>query len=776
MSLALSRPADLPSAAPRASEDSRLGFEILLIKLTVAVTPLTLLCSLLLPGRAPALALGSQLIIPAYVILAGGAARHRPRLLTQTWFLALLYSLHVSLIVLQIWAYDRPGSPLWLAFLPALLVGAARWEVRGAWAALAVFFIDRLATVVGFPGFSGPAASRELLLELTVMTLFGVLFGFLFRELEQHRERLRASSASLAASTDLLSAVLENVGEAILTVDDAGLVGSANRVAGELFACAPPALVGTRIDQLLTSEGLRLTDVVGLAGGPLRSEATGQRQDGTSFTAEVVASLIVGDGGAVRILVLRDVTELRARTAELSHQALHDALTGLPNRLQLTQLLLERLAVSRRTGSPISLLLMDLDDFKAVNDTQGHHVGDELLKAVAQRLRSQLRESDLVARLGGDEFAILPGVTTGPGDAERIATKIVEAFRAPFFLNDVALDTGVSIGIASFPEHGEDAEALMRQADSAMYTAKRSGRGWTVADGTARGGADAADRLRLPDLRRAVEDGEMGLRCTPVMSLADGILFGVDAQPRWNHPDLGPLDADAFMPMAADNEVIRPLTRCVVRVVVEQQAKWRDGGSEVRAGMHLSSRNLGDPGLVAVIEELLHKHELPASGLTLFVDEADARHPWAADFFETARGIGLRLAIDDYGASPPLRLSLLAPPFTEIRLSAHLTHRLASRADQSVKVEGIIALAHSQGMTVAATGVADELTLDRLRELHCDAVTFLRWDQALTSQAFGTPLAPDTIQAFLTGWARLTNGPSGRDALGDPDRTRATCP
>ena len=758
MSLTSQPAPGLPTSLSLGAEDGRLRFEILLLKLTMAVAPVTLVCWLLMPSRAPGLALGSQLILPAYAALAAGAALRRPRLLTEPWFQALLWALQLSLTVLQVWAYDKPTSPLWLAFLPGLLVGAARWEFRGAVAALSVFSVDRIVSLKTLAGLSAPSAASQLILELMVMTILAVTFGFLFRELERYRQRLRASTESVAASTDVLAAVLENVGEAILTVDDAGRVSSANWAASELFACAAEALVATPIDQLLSGDGMDLAGLLEQVGRSRSSEAAGRRRDQTSFTAEVVTTLIVGDGGAIRILVLRDVTELRARTAALSHRALHDGLTGLPNRVQLTELLLERLAVARRNRSPFGLLLMDLDDFKRVNDTRGHHVGDQLLRAVAERLKSQLRETDVVARLGGDEFAILPGATTAPADSARIAEKIVAAFREPFSLEDSALDSGVSIGIAFFPEHGEDAEALMRQADSAMYEAKRSRRGWTVA-ATRPASRDAAAPVSLADLRRAVEDGELGLRCTPVMSLRDRRLCGVEAQPRWNHPELGPLDADSFMARAEADPLIRPLTGHLARLVVEQQARWRDGGSEVCASFRVSSRNLGDPRLLSVIAELLHEHHLPAAGLTLLVDEAAALLAGAAAFFEAARGYGLRLGIDDFGAGPLVQLPLLGAPFTEIRLASDLTALATSASDAGI-VRSIIDLAHSQGMRVCATGVADQPTLDRLRELDCDDVTFLRWGQLLTPEVFDVAVNPDTLQAVLTGHRQPTTGPN----------------
>jgi len=738
---------------PDLDAESRLRFEILLGKLTAAMAPVAMACWLFVPSRTPLLALTSQLIIPIYVGLGVAAARHRPQLFSQTWFLSLLFALQTALILLQIWAYDGPASPIWLAFLPGLLVGAARWELRGICISLALFYGDRIVTLAGFPGLAAQQRAQQLILEVMVMTLLGITFGFLFRELQQYRERLKASTSTLAESTGVLSAVLQNAGEAVLTVDAANRVSSANWAAGELFTCEPASLLGCPIDRLLTASGMELAELVE-ESGRIRCEAEGHRRDGTTFIAEVVVTLVVGDGGGVRILVLRDVTELRATTAALSHQALHDGLTGLPNRLKFTQALLDRLALVRKSEEAFSVLFMDLDDFKRVNDTRGHPVGDRVLQAVAQRLRNQLRETDLVARVGGDEFAILPGSRATTADAERIAAKVVQALHEPFFIDEVAIDTGVSVGIANFPEHGRDADSLLGRADSAMYAAKRSGHGWAIAGPPPVGATADLISFSLADLREAVENGELELQCTPVMGLADNALSRVDADVRWRDPRLGLLDAEQFMPIAEESEVIRPLIRYLLRLAVEQQAKWRDAGSDVHVGVRISARNVHDPRLISTVTELLEAHDLGPHNLTLLADEDVALSPAAAEFLREASLSDLRLGVEDHGLDLQSLVGLRSAGFTEIRIPADVTSRLIASVHHAEVVRAAIELAHLLGMTVLAKGVDDESTLDLLRELRCDAVTFLRWRPPLSLETLATPLDDAAIQAVLIGAAQ----------------------
>ena len=741
----------LPSL-PSAAQDSAWRFEQLLITLTAAAAPLMVACWLLLPSRAPLLALTSQLIVPLYVVLAGIAVRRQSPLLTRAWFQLVLFTLQAALIFVQIWAYERPDGLLWIAFLPVLLVAAARWEFRGVWLALAFFCVDRIVTLISFGGLATPELGEQLALEFTVTTLFGVMVGFFFHELARHEQRLLASTSKLAA-------VLDNVGEAVLTVDDTSRVASANRAAGELFGYDPAALRGRTIDQLLTADGMTAIQLVRSGGSSHCADASGYRQDGTTFNAEVVATLVVGDGGSTRVLVLRDVTKLREQTAVLSHQALHDGLTGLPNRTQFTDALLDRLAIARKGHTGFSVLFLDMNNFKEVNDTRGHHVGDELLKAAAQRLRDQLRESDLVARVGGDEFALLTPTGSSLGGAQRVAENILQAFEEPFCLGDDLISTGISVGIATFPDHGEDADSLIRQADAAMYAAKHSGRGWTVAAPKAmRDGC--ADLVSPADLRRAVEDDELELRCTPVMALRDHSLRAVDARVRWQHPELGLLEAERFMPLAERSEVIRPLIRSVVRMAVEQQAKWRDSGGEVPIGVLISLRNLHDRSLISTIAALLRAHNLPTGNFTLLAGESAAFAPGASEFFAAAVRAGLRVGMDDYGFTSGALLRLRSSPFTEIRLDAEVTSRLTTSPDDAKIMHGMVELAHAMGMTVTAKGVCDEPTLHMLQELDCDAVTFLQWNDPLPSEGLDS-LDCDAFQAVVG----VAGVPADRDKL-----------
>jgi predicted signal transduction protein with EAL and GGDEF domain len=365
-----------------------------------------------------------------------------------------------------------------------------------------------------------------------------------------------------------------------------------------------------------------------------------------------------------------------------------------------------------------------------------------------------------VGRVGGDEFALLTPIGGSLSGAQRVAKKILDAFEEPFGLGADVISSGVSIGIASFPDHGEDADSLMRQADAAMYTAKNSGRGWVVAAREAVAD-DHAQSISPADLRRAVEDEELELRCTPVVALRDHCLRAIDARVRWQHPEPGPLEPERFMPLAKRSEVIRPLIRSVVRMAVDQQAKWRDSGSEVPIGVRIWPLNLRDRSLISTVVELLREHKLSTDNFTLLADESMAFAPGSSEFFEAAIRAGLRLGIGDYSFTSGALLRLRASPFTEIRLDDEVTSLLTTSPGDATITHGMVELAHAMGMTVTAKGVRDEPTLQLLYELGCDAVTFLPWNDPLPAAGLGF-LDFEDFRPVLG----LAPEPADRDKLG----------
>jgi diguanylate cyclase (GGDEF)-like protein len=296
------------------------------------------------------------------------------------------------------------------------------------------------------------------------------------------------------------------------------------------------------------------------------------------------------------VAFIRDVTDAKNQVVQLRHQATHDGLTNLPNRTHLFERLEHNIARARESGSVLALLVMDLDRFKEVNDTFGHHFGDVLLKQVAFRLRNQMRAGDMVARLGGDEFAmILPDA----GDANavaRMARSILNALEQPFVVEEQVLEVGASIGITLFPEHGLDARTLLRRADTAMYTAKQSQIGFSFHREEVE--ARTPEQLSIVvEMRSALERNEFELHYQPKIHLRSGLMTRVEVLLRWMHPKRGMVQPAVFVPIAERTGLIRPITDWLLERVMAQVRAWQDSGAPVHVAVNISAKSLLDQSL-----------------------------------------------------------------------------------------------------------------------------------------------------------------------------------
>jgi diguanylate cyclase (GGDEF)-like protein len=441
------------------------------------------------------------------------------------------------------------------------------------------------------------------------------------------------------------------------------------------------------------------------------------------------------DSRWVGIAILRDITQRKAQHAELEHMALHDALTGLPNRTLLHDRIEQGIHNARRSGQAMAVLLLDLDRFKEVNDTLGHLVGDRLLTMVGPRLRLPLRDTDTVARLGGDEFAILlPGPTDIPA-ACGIAERIVEAFSEPFEIDDMVLEVGISIGVALFPDHGELVEPLLQHADVAMYTAKRNGYGFVVYSPQSE-----TNRIRqlglAGDLRRAIENDQISLSFQPKVEARDGALAGVEALVRWHHPEHGRIAPEDFVPSAEHTGLIRPLTLWVVNAVLREQRAWREAGFEINTAVNLSVKSLHDPDLANVLGLLFERWQTEAGCLTLELTESAlmADPVTAMTVLKRVDDLGCRLSLDDFGTGYSSLAYLQRLPIDELKIDRSFVAEMTEDDNAAVVVRSVIKLANSLGLTVVAEGVESEDAFLWLRALGCDQMQGYYLGQAMTSE------------------------------------------
>jgi diguanylate cyclase (GGDEF)-like protein len=402
-------------------------------------------------------------------------------------------------------------------------------------------------------------------------------------------------------------------------------------------------------------------------------------------------------------------------------QALTDTLTGLPNRVllhdRITRLLLER------STRPLAVMLIDLDHFKEINDTLGHHVGDELIREVALRLRDALRDGDTVARLGGDEFAVVAASIHSADDAVVVAERLVLALREPFTIDGVRLDVQASIGIAVSPAHGSEVKTLIQRADVALYTAKEDRGCWAMYQPEE--DIHSVERLALlGELRVGLETGQLDVFYQPKSEARTGLIVGVEALVRWHHPTRGMLPPDEFIPLAENTGLIGELTLYVLERALDQARTWRLQGLPLGVAVNLSPRQLTDLDLPRQIAGVLGAHGLPPEVLTLEVTEstimADPSRTLAV--LALLRELGVCISVDDFGTGYSSLSHLKRLQAHELKIDKSFVLGMSANSNDAVIVRSTIELGHNLGLRLVAEGVEDAETWRLLRSLGCDVI------------------------------------------------------
>ena len=427
--------------------------------------------------------------------------------------------------------------------------------------------------------------------------------------------------------------------------------------------------------------------------------------------------------GSLRRLVpavereLRDVEVRRSRKRaedRLAHLAYHDALTDLPNRALLHDRLTQAMLGYQREAQPVALMVLDVDNFKAINDALGHQAGDCVLQQVAARLRAGVRDTDLVARLGGDEFALLLPHTDLAG-AEAAAGKVLQQLTAPYVIDDRRLVVSACIGLALFPQHGTVADTLLQQAAIALDAAKHGGVG--VAVYSADRDRQAHRRLSvISDLREAIDRDHFTCYYQPIVDLATGAVAALEALARWQHPSQGLLPPSEFIDLAEQTGLIEPLTLLLLDKAL---GEW--GGTDMRLAVNLSARHLRDPNLAARIDGMLHARRVPPSRLILEITENVIMSDPVPSMATLRRlhEMGVTLALDDFGTGYSSLSYLRRLPLDELKIDRSFVMGLVTEGDAIVR--STIELAHDLGLSVVAEGVESSVIYDRLRDLGCDA-------------------------------------------------------
>jgi diguanylate cyclase (GGDEF)-like protein/PAS domain S-box-containing protein len=593
---------------------------------------------------------------------------------------------------------------------------------------------------------SGPANPVTFLPYVAVACVYGVLLvaseingsnlqvvvvgalgatGLVVRQFLTGREnaRLLADRAS-GRSAARFQAIIQNANDVIVLVDPAGVMTYLTPSVTHLVGRTAESLLGSGIDELIDRDDLPLAlELVRAAtnrpGTGRTIECRVRTLSGVPCHVEVNVTNLLDDPVVTGlVLTMRDVTERRDFEEQLRHQAFHDPLTGLPNRVLLAERTEQAL---RRRGAAPSLLYLDLDDFKVINDSLGHPVGDRVLIEVARRLSRSIRAEDTAARLGGDEFAVLMDATGSVDEVVVVADRILGELRRPVDVDGSAVAIGASIGIVCSMARPAQAADLLRDADIAMYEAKREARGSYRVFEKAMFVA-TVERVNLEaDLRTALAAGQLDIVYQPLFDLPDNRLVSVEALLRWNHPTRGLVMPDQFIPLAERTGEIAAMGRWVIERACLTVGEWNASRNQrIRANVNVSARQL-EPRFVEDVTEILRRTGFPPRLLVLEVTESvvSADQPAALEVLGRLRSIGVRISIDDFGTGYSSLSVLRDLPVDELKIDRSFVSRLTIGGDSSL-VETIIRLSHDFNLSTVAEGIEFEEQLDVLRRLGCD--------------------------------------------------------
>ena len=683
------------------------------------------------------------------------------------------------------------GGDLHLGFSAFLLGGLAAGAVAtvgAVWAAYSSFAVPVLVPLAVALAFRGDTLSLAMsaLTLLFMLTMLGTArrVSELFRrdlELRLRNEQLvqsLTSSAQQLGRTNhalerevavriraqeqlrLAANVFEGSAEAIMIADAEALLVSVNRAFAEITGYCQEDALGRNPRFLLSDPDddkfhRQLLDSLSSTGA-WRGEAWGRRKSGDAYPAWCAVSAVRTQDGRIThyVAIFSDVSDRKRAEARIEFLAHHDSLTGLPNRVLLRDRFDQAIAHAARAHTKIALLFLDVDHFKAVNDSLGHPVGDALLRQIAKRLRDCVRAEDTVCRQGGDEFVIL---LTDVGDTQAasvVAEKVLATLREPLEVDGHSLSTACSLGISLHPDDGEGFDVLLQKADTAMYRAKGSGRN-TFRFFAREMHTNALEKLKLQQrLRLALERNEFLLHYQPQVALANGRLVGIEALIRWMDPEVGLVPPGAFIPLAEETGLIVPIGRWALNEACRQNRAWQRAGLPcVPVAVNLSGMQLTRADVYATVDEALRASGLPASLLELELTESILIHDAESilETFKRLKALGVHLSIDDFGAGYSSLSYLKRFPVDKLKIDRAFVHDVSAGTDAAAIARAVIQMARSLNLRTVAEGVEN-----------VDQVRFLRLEGCHEAQGvlFSRPVPADEIARLLAApnlpWASLS--------------------
>ena len=564
-------------------------------------------------------------------------------------------------------------------------------------------------------------SAERVVLEVVpfAIVLLGIFVAATLRSLDQQTWRALAYAVGLKRRDALLKSVVDSSTDCIICVDEHGVIRTANPAASRLFDCPNAALVRSRLIDFIP--GLftgRHATLDALTGGIV--EHTVRTAKGRTLPAEIAISRIATEDGRLFTAIVRDISERKAQQRALEHQATHDPLTGLPNRTALTAHLHAVLAKAV-PGQRVALLMLDLCRFKEVNDTLGHDVGDEVLREVARRFTGELTPGCFVSRIGGDEFTVVLIDVENRETIDNLSQRLIESLKAPLDARGIAIEVGVSIGIAISPDHARDSKELLRHADVAMYVAKRHGSAYEYYD--REDDQHTVRRLSmLSELRAAIENGGITLHYQPQINLRTGRADSVEALIRWQHAMHGTIGPAEFVTLAESTDLIRPLTEWTISRALGDVANWSRRELELRVAINVSARVLQDVDFPIRLREQLRASGIPPRQLELEITEsAMLLDPdRARRIVRDLHALGVLISIDDYGTGFSSLGYLRDLRVHALKLDKSFVIDLEAREQNRVIVESTVQMAHALGLQVVAEGVETEWVKSYLQSIGYD--------------------------------------------------------
>lgn len=660
-------------------------------------------------------------------------------------------------------------SPLWLLTIVAISI-----------------FTSEIAVMIAFVWLPPPTAQMGVILDGVLLTILvsPVLYLFLFRPLNVHIAALHQAQDSLQQQRDHLEeevqkrtaeliernreiadrevhyrAVVEGATEGILTLDKQGLIVRDNTAAEKMFGYDPGMMVGIPLVQMLTPDSAkRCLGSDGLLYPVSNLSLEAQNKGGKTIPILLSISTFKYENDHYFTAIIQDISERMMFEKRLARLAYYDSLTGLPNRRLFHDRLGQAMEHARRDGKLVGILFLDLDHFKDINDTLGHLFGDRLLQETAKRLSDLLRKEDTVARLGGDEFTVILESISNTADAEDIAKKILHSLRQPFNLGEHEIYVTSSIGITLYPLDDNDIERLIMNADSAMYQAKSHGRN-TYELYTSKMFSETIDRVALEtSFRKAVGASDFLLQYQPEFVLHyqpevdrySGEVVGAEALIRWQHPELGMLSPDQFIPLAEATGLILPLGEWVLRTACMQAVAWRAAGfPPFHVAVNVSALQLKNRNIVQQVAHILKETGMDGSYLELELTESVVidKSEELITILRDLKEMGITISIDDFGTGHSSLANLQLLPVDKVKIDISFIRNITTSKQDTAIVVGIIEMAHKLGLKVVAEGVETEEQLMCLLSHHCDI---------MQGYHFSRPMAAEDFEALLINRVEVT--------------------